>query len=183
MAVNRPDKPNPAPEQPMGGQVIILAVVGLGCGIFTATRLALIMPVWAAIVVTFLLWIFLVGVTATYGSDLLDVLVGSAVIIIFMILLVPLGVRAWQQKHEKVQPPVVNLTRVDNRPRLSCRAKYEISQRWIESLNDKWPISATKESLLPQGEGQDEGEPRRMTKRPVNSFERSGLETNHIFQN
>jgi hypothetical protein len=34
-----------------------------------------------------------------------------------------------------------------------------MSQRWIESLNGDRPVSATKDSLLPKGEGQDEGEP------------------------
>jgi hypothetical protein len=48
-----------------------------------------------------------------------------------------------------------------------CRAKREQSKRGIESLIGGQPISTIKESLLPKGEGQDEGETRLITERPV----------------
>jgi hypothetical protein len=44
-----------------------------------------------------------------------------------------------------------------------CRAKREIIRRWIESLMGERSVSATKEFLLPEGEGQDEGELRLIT--------------------
>jgi hypothetical protein len=47
------------------------------------------------------------------------------------------------------------------------RTKCEIVQCWIESLNGEWSNSATKDSLLPEGEGQDEGEPHFITERRV----------------
>ncbi len=45
-------------------------------------------------------------------------------------------------------------------------------QRWIESQNGEQPRSATKEFLLPEGEGQDEGKPRSMTQRTYVLFHR-----------
>ena len=88
---NNESSKNPAePEKPMGAQGIIFAVVGAGSGIFTATRLASILPIWAAILVTFGLWILLVGSSmAVYGAELPDIVVGSIVIVFVMMLLVP----------------------------------------------------------------------------------------------
>lgn len=48
-----------------------------------------------------------------------------------------------------------------------CRGKRGVFQRWNESLNGEWPTNVTKGSLLPKGEGQDEGEPGFTTERPV----------------
>jgi L-lactate permease len=138
MAVNHPDNPNLAPP-PMGAQGVIFAVVGFGCGIFSVIKLSSVLPVWVALLVTILLWCLLLGSSmASYGPELQDILIGSVVIIIAMLMLtmfVIRGVRSWQHKHQNAQPPAANVTRVNNNPRLSCRAKCEIYQRWIESRN------------------------------------------------
>lgn len=89
----------------MGPQGIIFAVVGAVSGVFTAIKLASVLPVWAAVLLTFVLWFLLVVcMTASCGSDLLDILVGSAVIVIVMGAVVPAGIRMWQRKHQKSLP-------------------------------------------------------------------------------
>jgi hypothetical protein len=54
-----------------------------------------------------------------------------------------------------------------NRPPKYCKdlKMHQMTQRGIESLNSEWSTNAKKESLLPKGEGQDEGEPRSKTRR------------------
>jgi hypothetical protein len=55
----------------------------------------------------------------------------------------------------------------DIKRHLFCRSKCEITQRGIESLKGESPKRVIKEFLLPEGEGQDEGEPRSITDRRV----------------
>jgi hypothetical protein len=93
------------PEQPVPVQSIVFAVVGAISGVFAAIKLASVLPVWAAILVTFALWFLLVVcMTASCGSELLDVLVGSVTIIVVMAIVVPEGVRMWQRNQQKKSP-------------------------------------------------------------------------------
>src|SRR4051812_29546177 len=72
-------------EQPIGAQGVVFAVVGAASGVFAAIKLTSAMPIWAAILLTFLLWLLLVVcTTASCDSELLDILVGSVTIIIVM---------------------------------------------------------------------------------------------------
>jgi hypothetical protein len=97
------------PAQPMGAQGIVFAVVGAACGIFTAARLAAIFPLWGAVLIALVLWVVLVAsMTASCGSELLDIAVGSVTIIIVMTLVVEAGVRAWQRRHPKTPPAAAN---------------------------------------------------------------------------
>jgi L-lactate permease len=98
------------PEQSIGAQGIIFAVVGAASGIFTATRLTSVLPLWAALPITLVLWFLLVGsMTASCGPELLDILVGSVTIVIVMTLVVEGGVRTWQRHHQKTPaPPALN---------------------------------------------------------------------------
>ena len=93
------------PEQSMKAQGIIFAAVGAASGIFAATRLASVLPLWAALLITFVIWIVLVAsTTASCGSELLDILVGSVTIIVVMMVVVPASVRMWQHKQQKKLP-------------------------------------------------------------------------------
>jgi hypothetical protein len=93
------------PQQPMGAKGIIFAVVGAASGVFAAIKLASLLPVWFAVLLTFVLWFLLVAcMTASCGSELLDILVGSVTIVIVMAVVVPAGIRMWQRKHQKSLP-------------------------------------------------------------------------------
>src|SRR3954469_11288734 len=97
------------PERSKRAQGIIFAVVGAVSGILTATRLSSVLPLWAALLITFVIWFLLVAsMTASCGSELLDILVGSVTIIIVMTLVVEGGVRMWQRKHQKAPRPTAN---------------------------------------------------------------------------
>jgi L-lactate permease len=90
------------PEQGTGAPGIIFAVVGAACGVFTATKLASVLPVWAAVLLTIVLWLVLVVcMTASCGSELLDVLVGSVTIIVVMTLVVPAFIRKRHREDQR----------------------------------------------------------------------------------
>lgn len=93
------------PEPSMDAQGIIFAVVGAASGIFTAVRLTSVLPLWASLLITFMIWFVVVAVsTASCGSDLLDIVVGSITIIIVMTFVVAAGVRMWQRRHQQTPP-------------------------------------------------------------------------------
>src|SRR5579864_4910883 len=60
------------------------------------------------------------------------------------------------------------------------RDKRQLNQRWIESPIRERATNSPKDSLLPEGEGQDEGEPRSITKRRAisSSVQDESTETN-----
>jgi hypothetical protein len=72
-------------------------------------RLASVLPLWAALLITFVIWFLLVAsMTASCGSELLDIVVGSVTIIIVMTLAVEAGIRMWQRRHQKPPPAAAN---------------------------------------------------------------------------
>lgn len=74
-----------SPNRSANVQWIIFAVVGALSGIYAAIRLSSVMPTWLAILTTVAMWIVLVvSMSASCGSELLDVVVGTVVIVFVM---------------------------------------------------------------------------------------------------
>lgn len=86
------------PNRSANVQWIIFAVVGALSGIYAAIRLSSVMPTWLAILTTVAMWIVLVvSMSASCGSELLDVVVGTVVIVFVMTV----GVNAFAKKRER----------------------------------------------------------------------------------
>src|SRR2546421_10676486 len=102
---NPTSKESKAPEKSARAQGIIFAMVGAASGAFAAAKLASVFPLWAALLITLLIWfVLVVCMTASCGSELLDIVVGSVTIILVMAVVVPAGVRMWQRKQQKKLP-------------------------------------------------------------------------------
>ena len=96
-----------APDQSVRARAMFCGVVGALCGIYTLSKVAIVFPFWEAAMIVLGIWLLLVWcISVSLDCDLIDFVIGSVVVAVVMLVVVPAFAKSWQHRHQPKLPTV-----------------------------------------------------------------------------